>query len=307
MTDAYQHIVPYLLEFDNPSFGYSSNPSSYKEAYRYIVDRFHQKSTNKNNKQSINNVYFVWHSWAAPRAQSSSNTSTSYIPLDDFYPGDEYVDLIGISIFQQVYSKQNINVNNMNDGRRKLGEYVYWGGSMSNVKEILDYASSKQKPIMIAESTPFGGIQNDETTTWEEWFVPVLDLIEEYDIAMWCYINSDWDKQPMWHNVGFGNTLLSSNSYVMKQWHSVMYEGSPNKDTNNNTLPKTNLQQKKRNFLMADSFTYYDDSSCSYSQSGQKQAGNFTSYVIIFPVLVVFFFLYFLKRICFRRSLYTQI
>jgi hypothetical protein len=46
----------------------------------------------------------------------------------------------------------------------------------------------------------------------------VLQLIEDYDIAMWSYINSDWESQPMWHNVGFGDTRLSTNTIVMQLW-----------------------------------------------------------------------------------------
>jgi hypothetical protein len=74
---------------------------------------------------------------------------------------------------------------------------------------------------MIAESTPFGGI-----TSWEDWFQPVLHLIEDYDISMWSYINCDWDGQAMWHNVGFGDTRLSTNEEVMHQWYKHVIEGN---------------------------------------------------------------------------------
>jgi hypothetical protein len=74
---------------------------------------------------------------------------------------------------------------------------------------------------MIAESTPFGGI-----TSWKDWFQPTLDLIEDYDISMWSYINCNWNDQPMWHNVGFGETRLSTNKDVMQQWHKHVIEGN---------------------------------------------------------------------------------
>lgn len=97
-----------------------------------------------------------------------------------------------------------------------------------------DSPSIRSKPTIIAESTPFGGIElrqasNDTKTylaknayiqnDWDRWYGIVLDLINEYDISMWCYINCDWESQPMWHNVGFGETRLSSNPHVMSQWH----------------------------------------------------------------------------------------
>ena len=61
---------------------------------------------------------------------------------------------------------------------------------------------------MIAESTPFGGIDKvakkhniPSNEVWRVWFQKVLDLIDEFDIGMWSYINCNWEAQPMWHNV----------------------------------------------------------------------------------------------------------
>jgi hypothetical protein len=81
-------------EFDNPSFGYSGDPSIYKHAFRKIVrvckfyltpDRCHSK------------IAFTWHSWAAVKIA----------PLEDFYPGDDVVDWVAISVFQQLYPWAN--------------------------------------------------------------------------------------------------------------------------------------------------------------------------------------------------------
>lgn len=76
------------------------------------------------------------------------------------------------------------------------------------------------KPTMIAESTPFGGI-----VSWSEWFQPTLNLIQKYDISMFSYINCNWEAQPMWHNVGFGETRLSANEQVMHQWYKRVIQG----------------------------------------------------------------------------------
>ena len=45
---------------------------------------------------------------------------------------------------------------------------------------------------------------------------------------MWSYINCDWDSQPMWHNVGFGDTRLSSNHHVMEMWQHYIIESRGN-------------------------------------------------------------------------------
>jgi hypothetical protein len=155
----------------------------------------------------------VWHGWAAPRWVND---------LEDFYPGDDYVDWVGISIFQQLYPWASQTSS-------------FAGGSMHYVKEFLDFAGRHGKPVMIAESTPFGGVLWDgksfgaehsdqhvngsvPSNIWDLWFAPVLDLIESYDIRMWSYINCDWDAQPMWHNIGFGDTRLSTLDYIMTNW-----------------------------------------------------------------------------------------
>ena len=87
---------------------------------------------------------------------------------------------------------------------------------------------------MIAESTPYGGINlntsdtvyYNETDPWHRWFEKVLNLIESYDIDMWSYINCNWDAQPMWRNSGFGDTRLSSNPQVMEKWHEEIIHGN---------------------------------------------------------------------------------
>ena len=90
---------------------------------------------------------------------------------------------------------------------------------------------------MIAESTPFGGL-NDVTSemkqynaldAWNRWFSKVLDLIDRFDIGMWSYINCDWDALPMWKGAGFGQTELSRNSEVMQKWQEFVVNGSPNR------------------------------------------------------------------------------
>jgi len=204
-------------EFDNPSFGFD-DPTLYQQAFAHLHKACHLK-TNCASK-----TLFVWHSWAAPRN----------FPLHQFYPGDHLVDWIGVSVFQQVYSHGQFQ-----------GDFI-GGSSLQEMDEVLEFATSRNKPTMIAESTPFGGIDMGssrmspsdglEEDPWNRWFQPTLDLIEKYDIDMWCYINCDWDSQPMWHNVGFGETRLSTNALIMDKWNTVV-------------LQKTG----KRTFLMAGS------------------------------------------------------
>jgi hypothetical protein len=186
-------------EFDNPSFGYSSDPQSYQAAFVYLVDecRRYPSCTNK--------VSFVWHSWAARR----------YGFLEDYYPGDDYVDWIGVSIFDHFFP------------------WSHGDGRPQDIIQVLEFAAERNKPTMIAESTPFGGIDLNQSITepyglddpWERWFQPVFDIIEEYDVSMWSYINCNWESQPMWHNIGFGETRLSTNQIIMQKWQEYIFRG----------------------------------------------------------------------------------
>lgn len=201
-------------EFDNPWFGYSDDPEAYQYAFRALVRACEIQMTPTLCHEKI---VFVWHSWAAPRQSDLS--------LDQFYPGDYYVDWVGISIFQQLYPWANDG-----DKNEKGGDFA--GGNIFEVREVLEFAKARKKPIMIAESTPFGGMNlkkssiarkyfGEETSTddiWNLWFQKTIDLIDEYDISMWSYINCDWRSQPMWRDTGFGDTRLSSSNAVMNHW-----------------------------------------------------------------------------------------
>lgn len=200
-------------EFDNPDFGYSDNPGLYILAFRKIVADCRKGLSARARAR----VLFVWHSWGAPMASKQ-------LTLDSFYPGDGYVDWIGVSIFQQVFSWS-----------------PEWGGKVSDVENVLDFALKHGKPAMIAESTPFGGIklshwaskaakESDEPSDpWDRWYGKVIEIIDKYDVSMWCYINADWESQPQWHDVGFGDTRLSSNKQVMTKWHEQIMDGKAGK------------------------------------------------------------------------------
>ena len=195
-------------EFDNESFGYSDKPNEYVRAFRKLV-RAIRKSPCKSK------VLSVWHSWGAPKVHS----------LESFWPGEEYVDWVGVSVFQQLYPWANDNHEVDSD---------WAGGTMADVEEVLHFAKSRgNKPTMIAESTPFGGIDMvtdeslayEKSNPWERWYGPTLELIDKFDIKMWSYIDCDWESQPMWHGVGFGESRVSSNPRVMEKWRDLVVNG----------------------------------------------------------------------------------
>ena len=158
-----------------------------------------------------------------------NQSQPTLLTLDDFYPGDEWVDWVGISIFQQFYKHKSSSQN------------AFSGGTVQDLDNVLQFAARHHKPTMIAESTPFGGIHNNSHVAasmkqdgvasssssksnrfnpmWDAWFEPTLQLIQDYDIAMWSYINCNWEAQPFWNGVGFGDTRLSIDKTLMDRWH----------------------------------------------------------------------------------------
>ncbi|MGB1752289.1 MAG: glycosyl hydrolase, partial [Paracoccaceae bacterium] len=81
----------------------------YIASYRYIVDFFRD--------HGAHNVYWVW------EVTSQPDPLTQWNQIDRAYPGDDYVDWIGVSIFQQVFPWS-----------------PDWGGRMSDVENVLKFA-----------------------------------------------------------------------------------------------------------------------------------------------------------------------
>jgi len=107
-----------------------ADPGEYVYAFRYVSNYF---------KQRNNNVAIVW---------SPNQVSNWYINIDDYYPGDEYVDWVGISLYAQKYFLGDPNQIEDN-------EIVFKAGINSNpviaIKEIVEKYGNR-KPIMLSES-----------------------------------------------------------------------------------------------------------------------------------------------------------
>ena len=118
-TSATKIFLRIGYEFDNPGFNYKGDGITYQNAFRYIVNKCREHLS----QNSLFRLKFVWHSWAAPRGGNN-------IKLEGFYPGDEYVHWIGISVFTQVYSWSKHNS---------------YGGSIQDIEEVLNFAKLHDK------------------------------------------------------------------------------------------------------------------------------------------------------------------
>lgn len=126
---------------------------------------------------------YVWHSYGYLNADK---------PMMAWYPGDDYVDWFGISFF-----------NAFNDG---------------NVKWMVNKAKAHNKPVMLAESSPFGNSTTIGERSWTMWFKGFFETIEKYDIGAACYINSNWETMPMWQGQGWKDSRVQANALIKERW-----------------------------------------------------------------------------------------
>ncbi|MGA2091741.1 MAG: glycosyl hydrolase [Endomicrobiales bacterium] len=145
----------------------------------YIVDRL--------RKNNVNNVAFVWHSYA-------SYPIYMHKQLADFYPGDDYVDWFGVSFFEP----GNI--------------------SSANLKAVVNMAKEHKKPFMLAEATPARVGVDGGMRSYYVWYQPLFKFIKKNDVKMLCYINDDWDSEPMFAADHWKDSRIQSNKEIRKKW-----------------------------------------------------------------------------------------
>lgn len=191
--------VRYGYEFDGPWNHYE--PEEYVIAWRHFYNRMQEKG--------ITNVVLVW--------QSATWCGGTYggHPREAGYPGDEYVDWMGLSYFVQ---KADC--------------------SGQPFDELLAFAREHGKPVMIAEATPqryktgelncsYDGANPKPKTAveiWREWYAPFFQYIHDNSdvIRAVAYINADWDSQPMWakpyRNGYWGDSRVQANDEIRQRW-----------------------------------------------------------------------------------------
>lgn len=146
-------------------------------------------------KIKVKNVAFVW---------QSKGTGSNQEVLEEWYPGDEFVDWCGYSFFNNPDS------------------------------EMIDFARAHNKPVFIAEACPvlkdkFGKFHADLSNdfeakkVWQEWFVPFFKTINTNSdvIKAFSYINVDWKSQIMWQNNDYFKNVdsrIQKSDYISKRW-----------------------------------------------------------------------------------------
>lgn len=127
----YDEVPVYLrfaAEFD--IWTNTAQADEFREAFRYVSRYF---------KDRNDNVAIVW---------SPNHVSSWNIDIDDYYPGDEYVDWVGMSLYTQPYFLGDRNQKDEYQAVFKTGRN---SDPVLAVKEIVEKYGGR-KPIMLAES-----------------------------------------------------------------------------------------------------------------------------------------------------------
>jgi len=163
-------------EFDGHAWN-SYQHEDYVTAYRRIKDTY--------DAMGIENIAYVW---------QSKGRGVTLEDLNNYYPGNEYVDWCSFSFF----------------------------ATDNEHHPMLDYARKKNKPVFIGEATPIivaadsddGAALDfskpeDAQRAWDEWFIPFFRTIENNkDIVKAInYINCNWQAHPMWDEVKYFDEL----------------------------------------------------------------------------------------------------
>ena len=149
----YQHIK-FFIRFGAEVDIWSTpvDPADFKEAFRKIADMFHYKMP------------------YAAMVFSPNMVPPWNVDVNDYYPGDEYVDWIGVSLYMNKYFR-GIKITDPNDKEARDNEAVFGANDYANpvvcLKHIVDLYGHK-KPIMISESGASHYIRphNENATNW---------------------------------------------------------------------------------------------------------------------------------------------
>jgi FRG1-like domain/Glycosyl hydrolase family 26 len=225
-------LANYISEVNRPVFlriGYefdgawnAYNQTSYINAFKRIVDIIRQ------NPNAAKWLVTVWQSCTSV---FDDNIDGGRENIAAYYPGDNYVDWVGLSWFLLPNEVSTV------------------GGTVSTqsflTTELVNFGRSHGKPIMISESTPQGyqlDINNNcnispgwdgaagqgcvnktAAQIWNEWYVPFFNFIYgNADVRAVAYINANWDAQPQWgppYGSGYwGDTRVESNATIKNNW-----------------------------------------------------------------------------------------
>ena len=210
---------PMFIRFGNEmnvsSLG--DDPVKYVEVFRKVADMIHEYP----------NLAVVW----APNDLGALDR-----PFDYFYPGDQYVDWIGVSCYVIKYFLGNKNTTEKDSIYFMTGDY---GWATNRVKPIVDFMKKNNinKPLMICEGGVATGNKHGESL--QNWAEPRLRnmlnyLIMKYpQIKMVNYFNIKRDERETFdissydYAVNVFNEAKNSGAYLTSYSEKAKFSYQP--------------------------------------------------------------------------------
>jgi hypothetical protein len=197
-------------EFDGWHNAYP--PDKYIAAYRYFIDKM--------RAQGVTNVAYVWHSWGVGAYYGHDDFPSYYPALPDtvpvtqalWYPGDDYVDWVAMSVF------------GIGWGDLRRNEVVQW---------LITFAVEHDKPVMLAETAAIKTSGRSDTN-WvipnTEWFVNVFNLCKQNNaVKAFTYINVDWEgnnPESTWGDTRIQSAVPGVKTYWLQETEPFLHAGS---------------------------------------------------------------------------------
>ncbi|MCC6750175.1 MAG: hypothetical protein IT371_21085 [Deltaproteobacteria bacterium] len=171
-------------------------PQTARALYRRLFEQV-QLGAMGSASQRIPNVVRVWHAWAQANPGA----------YDAYYPGDDVVDWIGGSIF-----------DNPNSGP----------GSMSAFPTLTAFARAHERPVIIPEASPVwpnagagacdGPYGTLDPNIVPNFFDPYFALIRQEGIKAFVYISADWRPTQWCRDLGWPDARLEQSAAAVARF-----------------------------------------------------------------------------------------
>lgn len=148
----------------------ADGPERFKDAYRHIIDLF--------RNEGVNNITWVFHVFPSEEVESNSSNDDSWDSIANYYPGDDYIDWIGTSIY----------------GSADVGnKWKSFSEIMNETYPELE-SLSENKPIAILELGIIEDQENGNKTNWIQDALQSLESGKYPRISAISYWNEKWDE-----------------------------------------------------------------------------------------------------------------
>jgi hypothetical protein len=142
-------------EFDNDALSHGGFPDQYVRVFRRIHDRW--------DALGVTNVTYVWHTYTDNVASANPKANLTDSQLLEYYPGDKYVDLFGVSIYYQ--------------------------SQIPGAVRFARLAHQHNKPLAIMECGNGPYSRPPFSATWEDYYGPLFNVAQQLDARLLCYNN----------------------------------------------------------------------------------------------------------------------